>query len=72
MKDTSEFPQTNNFVPEELIGYLYDVLQQSRKDYVLDDFHIYIITQILNEQIRRKLVTTSTKNGNKFVIQDKQ
>ena len=72
MENTSEFPKTDSFVPEELIGHLYDILQQSRKDYVLDDFHIYIITQILNEQIRRRLLKSTNNKTDVLVIRDKQ
>ena len=72
MENISDLPKIKSFVPEELIGHLYDTLQQLRKDYILDDFNIYIITQILNEQIRRKLIKQTNKKSDVRVVCDKQ
>ena len=50
---TDDITQFNGYVPEQLVAYLYDTLQ-SRKDYIMADGEIYIISIILQEQLLRK------------------
>ena len=58
--DYDDLSQFNGYVPEELLHHLYDTLQTSEK-YILNEMDIYILSQILTEQMRRKLIKPSDK-----------
>ena len=59
-----QLKKLNGYAPSELLGYLYDTLQ-SNKNYVMGIGQIYIVTLILNEQIRRNLINGGqTRNHN--------
>jgi hypothetical protein len=52
LNSNEELPEYHDYVPEELLLCLYETLQKSEK-YVMDEMHLYILSQILTEQMRR-------------------
>ena len=69
--NNDDLSQFNSWVPEELLHHLYDTLQTCEK-HVMSEMDIYILSQILNEQIRRKLVKTPMNKPSVMFIKDKK
>lgn len=61
ISDYDDLAQFRGYVPEELLFKLQDELN-SRKDYVMNDMHLYILMHVLYEQMRRKIIKSTDDN----------
>ena len=65
-----QMPMLHRFSPSQLIAYLYD-WSQSHPKCVFDLVDIYLITQMLNEQVHRNLVNPKKKSDT-LILRDKK